>query len=59
MPSDRTYSYTRVINGKKFDFHRMKWRDGINATVFVTPHNSTTRLHEFNYRYGKLVAKEN
>lgn len=59
MPSDYWRSWSRTINGRKYDFHRMKWRNGVDVTIFVTPHDSTQRLHEFNFRYGKLVTKEN
>lgn len=44
--SDRFQNHTRAINGKKFDFTRIAWRDG-GTTVRVTPHNSTEILHEW------------
>ena len=45
-PSDRVYRFTRRINGKPFEFVRIKWASG-QTTVRVYAGNTATVLHEW------------
>ena len=45
-PGDLVQRHTRVINGKRFEFARIRWGTG-ETTVTAYPFNSTERLHDF------------
>lgn len=48
-PSDLVDCHVRSINGKRFDFSRIRWADG-SVTVKVTPFNQTNVLHRWDWR---------
>lgn len=45
-PGDLVQRHTRVINGKRFEFARIRWGTG-ETTVAAYPYNSAVILHDF------------